>query len=172
MYQRCPGIVVQPSDPRVAHWAAVQAQTTCTDLSAVATKTLVYAFAALYEWTHRDWAPVTDSSELMAASREDITEIDRTLSHGVWVDDRLAALAMAFPNGTDVEVVAENIHPAQPRGDELTAAALAALLTTLARRGDGSRVYIDGHVTDPHLQPVLDRIPRADARPVDLVEID
>ncbi len=171
MYQRCPGIIVTPSDPRVAHWAAEQPQTTCTDLSAVATETLVAAFAALYEWTHRDWSPVTDSSELMAASREDITEIDRTLSHGVWADGQLAALALAFPNGTDVEVVAETIHPAQPRGDELTASALAALLTALARRDDGSHVHIDGHVTDPHLQPVLDGIPRADASLVDLVEI-
>lgn len=55
-------------------------------------------------------------------------------------------------------------------GEELVACALASLFETLARRG-GGHVYIDGHVTDPHLQPVLGRIPREDANPVDLIEI-
>lgn len=36
----------------------------------------------------------------------------------------------------------------------------------------GSHVSNDGHITDPHLQPVLDRIPHKDAQPVDLIEID
>lgn len=169
-YQHCPGIMVEASDPRVRRWAAAQPTTTCTDLSAVDTHVLVAAFADLYAWSHRNWSPVTDTEELMQVSGQEIAEVDRALSTGAWVNGHLAAAALAFPSDDRIEVVAETIHPAQPRGEDLVAGALATLLETLAQRG-GGHVYIDGHITDPHLQPVLDRIPREDAKPVDLVEI-
>ncbi len=134
--------------------------------------TLVAAFADLYAWTHRDWSPVTNTNELMEASRHEIAQVDRALSTGVWVDGHLAAIALAFPDDAGIEVVAETVRPTQTRGEELVVSVLTTLLDTLARRGASSRVQFDGHVTDPHLQPVLDRIPREDAKPVDLIEID
>jgi hypothetical protein len=49
---------------------------------------------------------------------------------------------------------------------------LATLIGMLAVSGGShvsiGHVSIDGHVTDPHLQPVLERIPHKDAQPVDL----
>lgn len=175
VYQRCPGIVVDVSDPNVRQWVAAQPQDSCTDLTGVDTDTLVAAFADLYEWTHRDWSPVTDTEELMRASRQEIGEVDRALSIGAWVDDRLAAVALAFPSEDGIEVVAETVHPAQPQGQELVGSTIAALLKTLIeRRGGhlGGQVHIDGHVTDPHLQPVLEQIPLGRAKPLDLIEID
>ena len=169
-YQHCPGIMLEASDPRVRRWAAAQPKTTVTDLSIVGTDALVASFADLYEWTHREWSPVTDTDELMQVSGQEVAEVDRALSTGAWVDGRLAALALAFPSDDEIEVVAETVRPTQPKGEELVAGAVAALLETLARRG-GSHVYLDGHVTDPHLQPVLDRIPHSDTTPIDLLEI-
>ena len=81
------------------------------------------------------------------------------------------ALAFAFPCDDGLEIVAETIRPTQPQGEELVAGAVATLLERFARCG-GSRVYLDGHVTDPHLQPVLDRIPHSGTTPLDLSEID
>ena len=170
VYQRCPGVIVDASDPRVRQWAAVQPKATCTDLTAVDTDLLAAAFADLYAWSHRDWSPVTDTEELMRVSRQEVAEADRALSVGAWVDDRLAAVALAFDSDDGVEVVAETVRPTQPRGEELVAASLATLMETLAVRG-GGHICIDGHVTDPHLQPVLNRIPHNNAEPVDLLEI-
>jgi hypothetical protein len=82
----------------------------------------------------------------------------------------LAALALAFPNDAGIEVVAETTHPRHPHGQELVACALASLGEKVALRGGGC-VYIDGHLSDPHLQPVVEGIPQAGAEPVDLVEI-
>lgn len=171
VYQRCPGVVVDASDPSVRRWAAAQPTVPCTDLAAVDTDTLVAAFADLYAWSHRTWSPVTDTDELMQGSRLEIASVDRGLSSGAWVDGQLAALALAFPSDDGIEIVVETIHPRQTRGQELVASALATVLQTFASRG-GGRVYIDGHLTDPHLQPVLDLLPQADAKPVDLMEID
>jgi GNAT superfamily N-acetyltransferase len=170
VYQRCPGIVVDASHPSARQWAAAQPKVTCTDLTAVPTDTLVTAFADLYTWSHHNWSPVTDTNELVQVARQEIAQIDRPLSTGAWVDGQLAAVALAFPGDNGIEVVAETIHPRHPRGQQLVACALATLLQTLTARG-GSYVYIDGHLTDPHLQSVLDRIPQADAKPVDLIEI-
>jgi hypothetical protein len=131
--------------------------------------TVVAAFAALYMWSHHGWSPVTDTDELMRVTGQEVAEADRALSVGAWVDGQLAALALAFPAHDGIEVVAETIHPTPFRGQKLLASALATLLETFAQRG-GGRVHIDGHITDPHLQPVLDVMPRADAEPIDLIE--
>lgn len=171
VYQRCPGIVVDASDPRVRRWAAAQPMTTCTDLTDLDTEVVAAAFADLYAWSHHDWSPVTDTDELMAQSRQDAVELDRALSVGAWVDGQLAALALAFPGNDGIEVVTETTHPVEPHGRELVAGALATLIEKLAVSG-GSHVSIDGHVTDPHLQPVLNHIPQKDAHPIDLLEID
>lgn len=171
VYQRSPGTIIEASEPSVQRWAAIQPRANCTDLTNVDVDTLVAAFANLYMWTHQDWSPVTDADELMRASRQEVAELDRTVSTAVWVDGQITALALAFPSDDGVDVVAETIHPTPPRGQELLAGALATLLETFAQRG-GSRIHIDGHITDPHLQPVLDLIPRADNQPVDLIEID
>lgn len=170
-YQHCPGILVEASDPRVRRWAAAQPKATVTDLCALGTDVLAAAFADLYEWTHRDWSPVTDTNELMQVSSQEIVEIDRALSTGAWDGGRLAALALAFPSDDGIEVVAETLHPLQPDGEEFVAGALATLLETLAQRG-GGRAYLDGHVTDPHLQPVVDRMPHSGTTPIDLLEIE
>ncbi len=171
VYQRCPGVVVDASHPTVRQWASAQPKATCTDLTALDNDTLVTAFADLYAWSHRNWSPVTDTSELMQVSRQEIAHVDRLLSSGAWIDGQLAALALAFPSDGGIEVVAETLHPSHSRGQELVAAALATVLETLTSRG-GGHVYIDGHLTDPHLQPVLNLMPRADTKPVNLIEID
>lgn len=171
VYQRCPGVVIDACDPHLRQWAAAQPKATCTDLTALDTEALVAAFADLYAWSHHTWSPVTDANELMEVSRLDVAAVDRALSAGAWVDGRLAALALAFPSDGGIEVVAETVHPKQSQGQDLVASALATMLETLTSRG-GGHVYVDGHLTDPHLQPVLDLIPRADANPVDLIEFD
>ncbi|AQT77991.1 hypothetical protein B1R94_00175 [Mycolicibacterium litorale] len=159
VYQRCAGVVIDASHPSVRQWAGAQPKANCTDLAALDTDMLVTAFANLYTWSHRSWSPVTDIYELMEVSRQDITHVDRMASSGAWADGQLAALALAFPSDDGIDVVAETIHPRTShfRGQELVASALATVLETLTSRG-GGHVYIDGHLTDPHLQPVLDLI--------------
>lgn len=123
----------------------------------------VAAFADLYAWSHRNWSPVTDTNELMQGSRLEIASVDRVLSSCAWVEGQLAALALAFPSEGGIEIVAETIHPRHCRGQELVACALATVLQTFASRGGGRVYVVDGHLTDLHLQPVLDLVPQADA---------
>lgn len=144
--------------------------TICTSLATVEAEASAAAFAGLYEWTHRAWSPVTDTDELIAVSRREVGEANPNLSVAGWFEGGLAALALAFPRDDGVDVVAETLEHDQPRGKQLVAGVLSVLLGRLAGRGGGN-VHIDGHVTDPHLQPVSSTIPDLLTDPVDLVEL-
>ena len=171
IYQRCPGIIVDTSHRDVQQWVTAQPKARCTDLTGVQTDALVAAFADLYTWTHRDWSPVSNTEELQAVSRAEICDADPALSTGAWEGDRLAALALAFPRDNGIDVVAEAVHPQQAGGQQLVAGSIAAVLAKFTLRG-GGRVHFDGHISDPHLQPVLEHIPQAATQAVNLVEID
>jgi hypothetical protein len=85
-------------------------------------------------------------------------------------ETRLAAVGFAFRSAGGFDVVAETLDEAEPFGSELLADAVATVLRTAARYAD-AHVEFDGHLTDPHLQPVVDRIPHLTANPIDLIEI-
>lgn len=170
VYQHCPGIILDTADPKVQHWAAHQSSAGCTTLEAVPDEALVKAMTDLYIWTHQDWSPVTDTDELQRSCRQELADCDRALSAAAWDNSRLAAVAFAFPSTDGVEVICETITPTPPRGQQFVAATLATIIRTLTRRG-GGYLHIDGHRDDPHLHPVLSRIPYTHAQPIDLVEI-
>jgi hypothetical protein len=96
---------------------------------------------------------------------------DLSLSSATWRHGRLSALVTAFP-GPDrtVESVAETVAADEPDGRRLLAATLAHAFAACAERGI-EIVELDGHVTDPHLYPLLDGLPSIGAHPLDVVEL-
>lgn len=86
------------------------------------------------------------------------------------MDDRLAALVLAFAAGNHrLEVVTETQSRHEPHGHPLLAAAFARTLQAAAATGV-TALELDGHVTDPHLHPLLQTVPIIATNPLLLVE--
>lgn len=171
VYQRCPAAVLDAHDPSVQRWINAQSSIGCTDLTHLSTGELSAAFSTQYLWTHRSWSPVGDLDALAAAAKVEMADLDRALSAGAWHGGRLAAVAFAFRAATHIEVVAETLDEAEPDGEQRLARAIAFTLRTVRRQPDCHVVAVDGHATDPHLQPVLDSIPALTTNPLHLIEI-
>jgi len=177
VYQTCPAAVIDANDPAVQRWAAhAQSATGCTDLTDLSSEQLRVAFSTQYEWTHRSWSPVGDHAALAAAAAAEMTDLDRTLSTAAWHGDRLAAIVFAFRTpthieATHIEVVAETLSEEEPGGEQRLAQAMAFTLRAVRRQPHSHMVAVDGHVTDPHLQPVLGSIPALTTNPLHLIEI-
>jgi GNAT superfamily N-acetyltransferase len=171
VYQTCPAVVIDALEPAVQSWANGLPATGCTDCAHVPSAQLEAAFRAQYLWIHRRWSPVDDRATLAAAATAEIEDLDRTLSTAAWQEGRLSAAVFAFRTPTHVEVVAETVDEAEPDGERLLAQAVAFTLRAI-RRDDRCRlVAFDGHVSDPHLQPVLRSIPTLTTNPLHLIEI-
>jgi hypothetical protein len=81
------------------------------------------------------------------------------VSSGARVGGRLAAFAivLAAPGG-GLSLVSETVRRAEPDGVALVAAVVADAVRRLADAGV-REVEFDGHVTDPHLDPVTRTFP-------------
>ena len=91
----------------------------------------------------------------------------KTSGAGTWVGGRLA---FAFPTAEGgFDVVAETVDEDEPSGTHLLAQAVAFVLAGAAERG--GLVKFDGHVTDPHLHPILASLPHHRTNPVELMEL-
>lgn len=112
---------------------------------------------ASYVWTHADWSPTDDT--IYAALAEDFAdEVDLEATsialdvHGVPI-----AIAVAWLDGDEPLITGECILRNQPDGEAAFARAVRRSLDVLAARGRAT-VSFDGHVSDPHLAPVLARL--------------
>lgn len=172
VYQRCRGVAVDPRDPAVRRWVAQQAVDRCADLSGLTPASLAAVFARQYAWVHASWSPVGDADLLAQVAAEEVSEADLSMSFGAWVADRLVAVAVAFafPSEVGLEIFAETVEPDVPDGVRLVATVVAAVLEPATRCG--GLVRFDGHVSDPHLHPVLLEIPWHGADRVELVEVE
>lgn len=169
-YECSPGIVINVDDSDVQRWAQSRSSSGCRTLEDTSPEELSHAFAALYEWIHRPWSPVTSNAVLTTVAALEVADIDRACSAGVWSGGRLVAAAFAFPALVGFEVVAETTRGDQDGGIDAVADAVATVIRTVRRRGE-SLLSFDGHMSDPHLQPVLARLPHAETDPRYLVEL-
>lgn len=186
VYQQCPGIRVDAQDPALRQWCAAVGTVgtlgradaagavvsdhaadavSVTSFTRVPRRQLEAAFVEQYNWVHRGWSPVSSSQSVHEVAATTIDELDRELSTAAWVGDRLVATAFAFRNGNAVEVVAEAQSPADPSGTHAVARAVAGCLSSAAAAGIG-RVDFDGHLSDPHLVPVLASLPHPGTNPL------
>src|SRR6476660_8314662 len=178
-YQRCECLRVDPSDPAVHRWCAGAQPPTgvrLTPLSRLTPERLSASFVAQWRCAHRDWSPITSVSRLVEVAVDTVAEADSDRSTAAWVDGRLAATVWVFsgdaevaPAGTAaVELIAETQRADEPDGVRILAAAVAR---SLSRMPAGHLVGFDGHVTDPHLTPVLASLPSVGTDPLLLVEM-
>ncbi|WP_418001828.1 hypothetical protein ACNO8X_16210 [Mycobacterium sp. PDNC021] len=169
-YQCSPGIVVDPHAPGVQRWVATRSVQNCRNLEAMDLAAAGQAFAAVYEWIHGPWSPVTSKDVLLEVAATEVAEADRTSSAGTWLGGRLAAVAFAFPSAEGIEVVAETIRDGEPSGIDAVADAVATVIRSAGSHA-GALVSFDSHVSDPHLQPVLADLPHVRNDPLYLIEI-
>lgn len=139
-------------------WAADQAVppgAVLAELTAVPRDELVAAVAGMYVWQHVGWASEVSMPAVTAYAGRLADATTAELSAGARVDGRLAAVALVItnPDGT-VDLVTETMRRAEPDGTALVAAVLADTVHRLAA-GPVTEVGLDGHVTDPHLHPVM-----------------
>jgi GNAT superfamily N-acetyltransferase len=179
VYQQCPGIRVDAQDPALPEWcAAVGTDGTdhaadvvsVTTLTQVSRRQVEAAFVEQYSWVHRGWAPVSSSQSLREVAATTIDELDRELSTGAWMGYRLVATAFAFRAGDALEVVAEAQSPAEPLAMYAVAQVVAGSLVRAAAAGI-RQVDFDGHLSDPHLMPVLASLPHSGTAPLLLMEL-
>jgi GNAT superfamily N-acetyltransferase len=174
IYQRCPGLCPDPRSPEVLDWAA---RTVPTPGAAVLPLTQLphAAWAELwvrqYLWVHNDWSPAAEDP-LRELAKELIAEVDPELSTITVCGASVEAVTWVFePHGNTAEVVAETTQQHTPNGVSHVAAGLARSLSRLNDRGI-RKAEIDGHVSDPHLAPALDTLPKVPREPLYLVEVD
>ena len=116
---------------------------------------------------------VTGSTEapLRELANSLTNEADPDLTSVVTRGSDVSAVTWIFDghDGT-AEVVAETVQRHATHGVADVACSLARSLRKLARAGV-RKAEIDGHVSDPHLQPVVADLPEVPREPLDLVEI-
>jgi len=170
VYQCSPRVAVDPRAPVVERWARSRPARHCRNLHDVSVGELGAAFAAVYEWIHRPWSPVTNKDVLAEVAATEAAHIDRAVSAGAWRAGRLAAVAFAFRSREGFEVVAETVRPNTPGGVDAVADVIALVIASAGQRGE-SLVAFDSHLSDPHLQPVLADLPHVRTDPLNLIEI-
>ena len=171
VYQTSPGIVVDPRAPGVQRWARSRSSQDCRTMEGIEVAAVAQAFAAVYQWIHRPWSPVTNDALLNEVAAQEAADIDRVCSAAVWSGAQPVAAAFAFPSVDGFEVVAETIQRDQPGGIEAVANAVAMVIRSAEGR-DGAVITFDSHLSDPHLHPVLAALPHARTDALDLIEIN
>lgn len=172
-FQRCLCPVLDPADPELRAWSE-RYDVGSDDLTGLSPTELLAAWTDFYEWIHAPWAPTGPRAVLVEAFGPLVAGIDRALSAGVWRGERLAAVAFAMPGaGGRVDLCAETLRPDEPAGTALVVVALAGCLRRLAAAGPrvAAEAHLDGHVTDPHLGPLVGGLPARSARELLLVEL-
>jgi acetyltransferase (GNAT) family protein len=173
-YQRCPGLCPDPTAPEVRAWSAHNASTpdaVVAPLAELAPADWDDLWFRQYLWVHQDWSPAAEAP-LRELAHHLVAEADPELSTITVRGARVDAVSWVFDahDGT-VEIVAETTERDTGSGVPDVAAGLARSLSLLAERGV-RKAAIDGHLTDPHLGPVLGTFPPVPREPLDLVEID
>lgn len=151
-------------DPRsapVAAWITARpapAGVRLTPLTAVPADRWPDLYAAMYGWEHEDWYPA-DPATLPELGRMLAGAVDGDLSVAAWRGDQVVAAAFAMPDGEGgAEVGVETMERDTPAGEAIVAAALAGCLRACGAAGM-TEVMVDGHLSDPHLGPVLATFP-------------
>jgi len=172
-YQRCDGATLDPSSAEVQAWSAgvgVPDGALVGSLEGWARERLVAGFAKQYLWLHGQWAPVTSVDALVDVARSTIDEHDAALGSASVIDDRLAALVLAFPLATS----GSRWWPKPRAGTSRTATCCSRRPWRNVRAAAATGVMtieLDGHVIDPHLHPMLQGAPRYATNPLLLVEL-
>lgn len=172
-YQHSDGVTLDPSSADVLVWSAGPVMphgARLEPLDGWAPERLADGFVEQYLWVHDPWSPVTSLDALIDVARLTVDEHDAALGTAAFISNRLAALVLAFPTGDhQLEVVAETQSRLEPHGHTLLAAALARTIQAAAATGMKA-IEFDGHVTDPHLHPLLQAVLRTTTNPLLLVE--
>ncbi|MDQ2839094.1 MAG: GNAT family N-acetyltransferase [Actinomycetota bacterium] len=183
IYQTCPGLRPDPASAQIQAWCAAQPLpdgVTLVPLSTLDTSVQLSCWIEFYLWNHASWSPA-DPVELGQLGVELLDGLLPALSVCAMRDGRPAAISWVFEETpSSVTVVAETVRATEPAGAKLVAATLASCLTNLHGAGlDGADIHragnttvdLDGHITDPHLMPVLHTMPATATDPLLLVEI-
>jgi GNAT superfamily N-acetyltransferase len=172
VYQRCRCPRLDLTSSELATW---RRETPATDaelssMSRLSREQAAALFEEQYRWVHQEWSPVTSPQWLRQISAATVAEADLEASSCAWRDGRVVAAVFAFaePDGS-VSLVAETQRRTEAGGG-LLSAALARSLTALTERGFRI-VEFDGHDDDPHLAPLVARLPVASTSPLLLVEL-
>lgn len=175
IYQRCPGIELDPRHNAVRTWATgnpARAPLQVSTMVDLGRDRVAAAFVEQYLWVHEVWSPVTAVDALAAIAASTATDIDAGLSAAAWLGDELVATVFAFRDGAHrLEVVAETQQRNHAAGSSALAAALARTVTNAVEQGI-ERVEFDGHTSDPHLTPLLNTLPHAGNHPLLLMTLD
>lgn len=173
IYQRCPGLCPDPSAPEVMAWAERNAPAdgaAVVALCDLARTEWDELWVRQYRWVHEEWSPAAEQP-LRDLARNVVDEADPELSTIAVRRAVVEAVAWVFPEAKDTAaIVAETCERRATSGALDVAAGLARSLSRLRERGVRA-VQIDGHVSDPHLAPVLDTLPAVPRVPLYLVEI-
>lgn len=124
----------------------------------------------MYEIVHAPWSPTGSRTTLLAEFRPMIQkELDPSRSVFVVRNDRIAAACFVFGTDRDpeVEAICESLDPANRLARPDVAASMAEVLVNAG----STPVLFDGHITDPHFFPALQRIPAVTGKELELLEI-
>ncbi|MGI8879058.1 MAG: GNAT family N-acetyltransferase [Jatrophihabitans sp.] len=172
-YQRCDGLRVDVQSAAIADWCAARVSldaAVAISLEGLQSAELAAAWVEQYRWVHEAWSPV-DEDVLAGVTPSVLADLEPGLSAAVRLDGRLRAIAWVFAEapGT-VAVVAETVQRDEPDATALVASTLARCFAALRAAGI-AHAEIDGHVGDPHLQPVCTTLPPSRSNPLLLVEL-
>lgn len=147
-----------PLDPvPTAHAARLRPDDRVAPAATASPTALEDAWADTYEWTHADWHPM--GSDARGPLTEKLwDEIDPELSSiTVAAGGEITAVLLVFGDG-DVPIIAgETVTRDTSDGARLLEGCMRRCLDGLARRGVAESM-IDGHVSDPHLAPLFDKL--------------
>lgn len=171
-YQTCPGISIDLSLPSVHNWIDVKLAVSSADIRPVAgidQTRIVESFVDQYLWVHEGWSPVGSIDALRRTATSICQEADPALSSILEQDGQIAVGVHVFRVGETAEIVAETTRQKLPGGRDLLELSIATSLRACSLAGIRS-VEFDGHVTDPHLYPILESLPDHRPNPLFLVE--
>lgn len=173
VYQHCPGLCPDPSATAVLTWAGgvePRAGAMVRPLADVPRRDWADLWVRQYLWVHQDWSPAAEGP-LRELAHSLANEADSDLTSVVVGDSGVNAVTWVF-DGRDgtAEIVAETVERHATEGVADVACSLTRSLRKLARAGV-RKAEIDGHASDPHLQPVVHDLPKVPREPLDLVEI-
>ncbi|GAA3633169.1 GNAT family N-acetyltransferase [Microlunatus ginsengisoli] len=172
---RCPEVWIDPVSEPGRAWADRQVLPPgfrTLPLAEVDRELVIGAWASYYDWAHRPLGAVR-TERLREHWDRYADGLDPQLSM-ITTDEpgTVVAFSLVTPDGWQGRtfVVAETADPAQPDGDALLTATVAASIRALARRGT-RLVELEGHATDPHSPALARSLPPGGSDPMEIVEL-